>query len=396
MSVACDAVVVGGGPAGSAMALFLRQRGHTVLLLEEARFPRDKVCGESVSPEAWRILRGLGAAAALRRLAPHPLRGMALTAPDGTSFRGDYRGAAEPGFSLRRSALDQALLCCARDAGAEVREATRATGLILEEGVVRGVTCENGSGPAGIRARLVVAADGRRSVVARRLGLLREHRSLRKFAVRGHWQGMQGLEERGEMHVGGGGYCGIAPLSATQANVAFVIDAREMGPAAGDLERFYRTTLRRWPRVAERLEAATLLGPPRAVGPLALEARRVSAPAALLVGDSAGFYDPFTGEGVTLALRSAELAAEVADRALRAGRVDLSDYDRKRDAATRDKFRVNRLLQRVVSWEGLACSVARRLSRRADLADRLVGIAGDFVPARTALDLRFLWDLLRA
>src|SRR6185503_16055332 len=103
------------------------------------------------------------------------------------------------------------------------------------------------------------------------------------------------------------------------------------------------------------------------------------------VGDAAGFYDPFTGEGITLALRSAELAAETADTALRSGLLDdLSAYDRERDAATRDKFRLNRILQAIVSWPSVADAVARRLSRRPDLADRLVGIAGDFVPARTA------------
>ena len=282
-----------------------------------------------------------------------------------------------------------------------MREGVRATGLVLEDGVVAGVTCENGAGPETIRARLVVGADGRRSVVARRLGLLREHRSLCKFAVRGHWEGMEGLVEWGEMHVGGGGYCGIAPLSARAANVTFVLDRAEMAAAGGDLETFYRETLRRWPRVLERLARASLLGPPRAIGPLALVASRVSAPGALLVGDSAGFYDPFTGEGVTLALRSAELAAEVADRVLsRTGGngssapMDLRAYDRVRDDATRDKFRINRVLQRVVAWPALSNAVARRLSRRPDLADRLVGIAGDFGPARSAWSLRFLWDLM--
>jgi flavin-dependent dehydrogenase len=169
-----------------------------------------------------------------------------------------------------------------------------------------------------------------------------------------------------------------------------------MRAAGGGLEPFYRATLLRWPRVAERLAGARLLAPPRAVGPLALVARRVSAPGALLVGDSAGFYDPFTGEGVTLALRSAELAADTAGRALRGGTRDLSEYDRRRDAATREKFLLNRLLQRVIAHDRLACSVARRLARRPDLADRLVGVAGDFVPARDALAPAFLWDLLRA
>jgi geranylgeranyl reductase family protein len=390
-----DVVVVGAGPAGSAAAVFLRQRGRDVLLLDEARFPRDKVCGESVSPGAHRLLADLGVEAAVRVLAPFPLRGMTLTSPEGTSFRGDYRGAAEPGFAARRDAFDQVLLDGARAVGAEIREGVRATGLVFEDGVVAGITCEDGVGPETIRARLVIGADGRRSVVARRLGLLREHRSLCKFAVRGHWDGMEGLEERGEMHVGGGGYCGIAPLSPRRANVTFVLDRTEMGAAGGDLESFYRETLRRWPRVDERLARASLEGPPRAIGPLALEAARVSAPGALLVGDSAGFYDPFTGEGVTLALRSAEMAAEVADRALRSGDVaDLRAYDRARDASTRDKFRINRMLQRVVAWPALSNAMARRLSHRPDLADTLVGIAGDFVPARSAWSLRFVWDLM--
>jgi geranylgeranyl reductase family protein len=392
-----DVVVVGGGPAGAATAVFLRQQGHDVLLLDQARFPRDKVCGEGVSPEAWRLLRAMGAAEAVRGLGAQPLLGMTLVSPDGTTFRGQY-GGSRAGFAAPRATLDEALLGCARTAGVEVREGVRATALLrARDGRVDGVAVENGHGPAPIRARLVVGADGRRSVVARGLGLLREHPRWRKFAVRGYWQGVEELTSFGEMHVGGGGYCGLAPLSSTRANVTFVLDRREMAAAAGDLDAFYRESLRRrWPRLAERLQRATLREPPRAVGPLALEARRVSAPGALLVGDAAGFYDPFTGEGVTLALRSAELAGRVADRSLRAERLpgDLSAYDRQRRTCTRHKFRFNRLLQRVVAWPELADAVARRLARRGDLADELVGIAGDFVPAQRALRPGFLWQLL--
>lgn len=392
-----EVLVVGGGPAGAASAVFLRQRGHDVVLVDEAHFPRDKVCGEGVSPEAWRLLEAMGAAGDVRALHPYPLRGMALTSPAGVTFHGDYRGARDAGFAARRADLDRVLLDRARAAGVDVREGLHAQEVVFEGGRVAGVVAVNGEGPVKLRAPLVIAADGRRSMIARRLGLLHEHRRLRKFAVRGYWDGMDGLQERGEMHVIPGGYCGIAPLSPTEANVTFVLDVEEMAAAGGGLESFYRQTLLRWPRIAERLGRATLRGPARAIGPLALQARRVSAPGVLLVGDAAGFYDPFTGEGITLALRSAELASETADVALRSGRLDdLSSYDRERDRATRDKFRLNRLLQAVVAVPSLADAVARKLSRRPDLADRLVGIAGDFVPARTAFGPRFLWDLLRA
>lgn len=391
-----EVIVVGGGPAGSATALFLMQRGHDVLVFDEACFPRDKICGEGISPESWRFLAALGVDARIRTLRPHPLRGMRIVSPNGTTVIGDYRGHQHWGFAVRRQSLDHALLRTASDSGVDVREGSRVTGLVRGDARVRGVSVETRDGPKTITARLVVGADGRRSIVARHLGLLKEHSSLRKFAVRGYWEGVEGLEERGEMHVANGGYCGIAPLSPTQANITFVLDRRDMGEAAGRLETFYRHALvRRWPRIAERLASASLLGPPRAIGPLALKATRVSVPGAMLVGDSAGFYDPFTGEGVTLALRSAQLAADVAHEALRWHCLgSLEGYDEARRAATRDKFRLNHLIQRVVASSAVSDALAARLARRRDLADQLVGMAGDFVPARAAMKLPFLWKLL--
>jgi geranylgeranyl reductase family protein len=395
-----EVLIVGGGPAGSALACLLARRGHDVLLLEAQRFPRDQVCGESVSPEGWRLLELIGAQERVRALSPQPLRGMRLVAPDGTSFSGHYR-SERPGFAVRRLALDAALLAAARDAGARVVEGARVHDLLFAERRVAGVVAELGAEPRRFPARLVAGADGRRSVVARRLGLLRENEHLRRFAVRGHWEAAEGLSDLGEMHVVAGGYCGVAPLSRTLANVAFVLDQREMGEAKGDLEGFYRQTLtRRWPRLAERLERARLLEPPRAIGPLAVGCRAVAADGAVLLGDAAGFYDPFTGEGVTLALRGAELAAPAISEALAARGsgplARLTAYERARAAATRDKFRFNHRLQLAVSWPAAANGIARRLSRRPDLADRLVGIAGDFVPARAALGAGFLLELLMA
>ena len=387
--------MVGGGPAGSSCALELRRLGHDVLLLDAARFPRDKVCGEGISPEAWPALERLGLAPAVRALQPQPLLGMCLRSPAGIEARGEY-GRDRAGFAVQRRRLDSVLLEGAAAAGVEVRQAVRVTAPRLEGRGVCGVwAAEAGGRETEIAARLVIAADGRGSLVARRLDLLREHSWLRKFAVRGYWAGVRGLTDFGELHVGARGYCGLAPLSKERANVTFVLDRRELAGAGGDLAGFYRRTLRRWPALAERLESAWMEEPPRALGPLALASRGCWAPGLLLVGDAAGFFDPFTGEGVTLALRGAGWAARTAHRALAEGALDeLGEYARERRAATRDKFRLNRLLYAIVALPRLADHVARRLRQRPDLADRVVAIAGDFAPARGALSPSFLWALL--
>ena len=382
-----DVIVVGGGPAGSTTAVLLAQLGLDVLLLDEARFPRDKVCGESISPGAWRLLESIGAAPALRRAGARPLAGMRLTAPNGVSFEGVYDGGRACGFSLERHVLDGILLDRAREAGVEVAEGSRVVGLLRDGETVSGVQTGSREAPVAVRARLVVGADGRRSVVARSLGLLREARRPRRFAVRGYWNGMEGLTPFGEMHVGGGGYCGLAPLGDGRANVTFVLDQRAMVPAGGGLEAFYRARLPAWPHVWERLGRARLAEPPRAIGPLALESARAWAPGAVLVGDAAGFFDPFTGEGIAAGLRGAERAALIAHRTLQ-GRGSLAEYGRAHDELVREKFRFNRRIQWLVGRERLADMAARILRRLPAIANRLVDRAGDCFPAPDPVSCR--------
>src|SRR5581483_5171604 len=109
--------------------LLLQQRGHDVLLVDEARFPRDKICGEALSPGAWRVLESLGATVDITRAGTRALAGMTLVAPNGTSFSGRYEGGRRFAYSIERQTLDGLLLGRARRDGVEVREGVRLVAL---------------------------------------------------------------------------------------------------------------------------------------------------------------------------------------------------------------------------------------------------------------------------
>ena len=145
---------------------------------------------------------------------------------------------------------------------------------------------------------------------------------------------------------------------------------------------------RQLPHLARRLEGAERVAPVRALGPLAHRVVPPRAGGVLLVGDAAGFYDPFTGEGIFTALRSAELAAATIARALRAGDASaaaLAAYERARRAAFAGKARVTRALQTVISHRRLASWTCRALARRPGVLDALLGVFGDYVPPRALL-----------
>src|SRR5437879_6501001 len=177
-----DAVVVGAGPAGATTALLLARAGADVVLLDRARFPRDKPCSEYLSPETVRILGRIepSVLTAVERAAPAKLYGMKVVAPDGTAMVGRFAARhrwPSPlpyGLALPRTALDTILLRAAERAGAVVREETAVEDIVHDHGCVGGVIVRSGNGNRETyRARVVVGADGLHSVVARRLGLRR-------------------------------------------------------------------------------------------------------------------------------------------------------------------------------------------------------------------------------
>jgi len=389
-----DVVVVGAGPAGSAAAILLAERGSSVTLLDKAAFPRPKICGEYLSPEAARVLDRLGVLKAVDAAGAQPLSGMRIIAPDGTVLDGTYptsgpwRGYRDHALAIRREVFDRILLERARALPVDVRERHRVTGLLVEGGLVRGVKAESADGaPVELRSRLAVGADGRASVVAHALGLVRPHR-LQRLALIQHVSGIEGLGDRGEIYVDPPDYSILNPVAPGIVNLSLVVPLAHAKPFSSRLETFMEARLRQLRHVPARLAGMKAEGPVMAMGPLAYRVGEPRVGGVLLAGDAAGFYDPFTGEGLYTALRSAELLAEVAHPALSTGDVSadaLAPYARAKRAAFADKARVTRALQFIIAHRRLANGAARFLQRRPALLSALMGVIGDFVPPRALL-----------
>ena len=193
-----DVLIVGAGPAGAATAILLAEHGLSVRLLDRARFPRPKICGEYLSPEAPRLLDRLGALKAVDAVAS-TLKGMRITAPNGRTIVGTYRpiGAWRPyrehAMAITREALDAILVDRVRSLPVDFREQTRVTDLVVSGDRVVGVEAIDADARRQtLRAPLTIAADGRASVVAQRLGLRRPHR-LQRMAMVTYVEDVSGL-----------------------------------------------------------------------------------------------------------------------------------------------------------------------------------------------------------
>jgi flavin-dependent dehydrogenase len=248
-------------------------------------------------------------------------------------------------------------------------------------------------GPRELGAPIVVAADGLRSVVARRLGLTRTAAWPRRLSLVAHYRGVGDVGDYGEMHVERDGFVGIADVGDGVTTVAAVFPARRAREISGDRSGFLDRWLASKAQLAPRFRSATCEGAAAAVGPFASHARQASHAGALLVGDAADFFDPFTGEGIYSALRGGELVADAVAEALGAPNAQkeaFREYERRRCTEFGGKWKVEKLIGVGVAVPSIVNRAARALSGEKRLADLLVGVTGDFVPAREVLRLGYL------
>jgi len=400
-----EVIVVGGGPAGASTAWALAREGVDVLVLDKAKFPRDKICAEYLSPQASRVLADMNVLDEIESTRPAHLAGMRVRAPNGQTADGEFvanhgfHPFRDYGLAIRRTILDEIVLRGACSAGARVEESVRVTELLTDDSgrVVGVVTLAAGGRNRPLRSRYVVGADGLRSVVGRRLGLVRTSPIWpKRIALVTHYKNVSGVGDLGEMHVDYDGYFGIVDVGGLM-NVAVVVPmsrAREIGEGRTE---FLEQWIASRPHLVERFVGAERLTPVRATGPFASESRRAWARGATLVGDAADFFDPFTGEGIYAALRGGEMLAPFLADALRRpereeGRI-LAGYDAARRREFGGKWKIERIVGMAIAYPYFMNNAAKTLSRRKDMADTLVGVAGDFIPAKVVLNPRFLFTL---
>jgi flavin-dependent dehydrogenase len=422
---AADVIVVGAGPAGSATAIALARAGADVLVLDRAAFPRTKPCGDCLSPGAEAVLRRLGAIDAIRDLGPGLLAGWSLRSPGGRGLSLAFPGGAL-GLAIDRAALDGVLLDRARAAGARVLTGTSVVDLIRRGDRVVGVRVrERGGRQRALHARCVVGADGLRSTVAARLGAVRRAARLRKvsFTVRVPASRARVDESRaaagggtgparvqfGELVLEGDAVLGIAPLreagdrGEAPYNVTLVMPAdRYERPSRPDRAAHLRATVEALAGNRIRFDWSRA-SPILASGPFDRPVRGVAGPGWALVGDAAGYYDPFTGQGIYRALRGGELlgrliadALEGRTRGAGEGSMLLREWPGEHRRLSAGPRRVQRLIEAVLSRPASRDRAFRLLARSGRASTALAAVTGDLAPARALLSPRVIASLVGA
>lgn len=308
----CDVAVLGGGPAGSALAALLARAGRRPVLLERDRFPRRKVCGEFLSMEAQGLLARIGCAESVRALGPAVIERSRFYTASGHAAEFPLGAAA---WGLSRWALDPALFRHAQSCGALAFEGANVAGAAVQDGSTR---LEVDLGQPGARPRrvvleagLVVDARGRPPAPAGDgpffIGYKRHHRPKPGHSLEDVLRGAV------EVHLFPGGYCGLNAVEGGAVNVCLL--ARSDWLAALESPQWdgvVEAMSSRSPSLRRRLEALVPEGPPSAVARVRIPAPET--PRSLALGDAAGMIAPLCGDGQAMALESALLLSDLMGR----------------------------------------------------------------------------------
>lgn len=303
-----EILVAGGGPAGSTAALSLAREGREVLLIEKRRENQPKVCGEFVSAEGVAVLRRLGVLEALLASGAVPITRTRLHAVSGDSFDSPLpESAGQSGLGVSRRLLDETLLAFAERAGVRILRGARLVGLSCEGSRWRARILVGGISIHASAIR-ILGADGRNSRVAALSGVGGSFGSS-GIGMQAHLRRRVAPPDRVELLLLQEGYAGLAPVETDRWCLGALL------PSSGTCEDPYRRLLS---SLAVHPEVRELLMDPEshldhtAAFPVRMGWRGVTPPGLFLLGDAAGFLDPFSGQGIALALLGGEACARAA------------------------------------------------------------------------------------
>jgi flavin-dependent dehydrogenase len=359
-----DLVVVGGGPAGLATAMRARLAGLDVVVIDRRQPPHDRACGEGLMPEGVAQLEALGVAVAEHRR--QPFRGLRYLDGDRIAV-GDFPG--RPGLGIRRPVLHRAMVDRAAALGADLRWGVTVRGLTAD-----GVATDDGD----VSAVWVVGADGRGSRVRRWAGLEGRAPRLGRVGVRRHFR-LAPWTDRVEVYWGDGCEGYVTPVSPDTVGVALMWSGRAAG---------FDAVLGRLPDLAARCAGAPAASRDAGAGPFGARARRVNRGRVVLVGDAACCLDPITGEGIGLALQSADALVG----AMVCG--NLGRYRSAHRRLMRSPARLNRLVLLLERSPRLRARVVASLAARPELFDRFLAARHGSSAASAGAVVRLGWRLL--
>jgi geranylgeranyl reductase family protein len=358
----CDAIVVGAGPAGCSAAISLGRLGHGVLLMDKAKFPREKVCGDGIGPLALEVLDRLGVLKAAAERNPWRVEGIDFFSPDGKrvrSFFSHLRGRYRHGWIFPRREFDLLLWQHARSySNVHALEGCEGKDLVYAGARIVGIQGKYGGSPEEFRGKVIIGADGAYSFVGKRIsspGRIFRNYSL---AVRGYFQQVKGLTHQIEIHCEKHllpGYGWVFPTGEDSANVGVGIASRLL--KRKDLRELFRVFIEENRSLRERFQGARLVSDSFGGWPIPLAGfgTRRSRQNVLLLGDAGRFADVLSGEGIFYALRSGECAAQAVHQSLnipggtdRAGEI----YEKLwRRAFDPKEYWIGNLLQRLIIRE---------------------------------------------
>ncbi|MDZ7269425.1 MAG: geranylgeranyl reductase family protein [candidate division KSB1 bacterium] len=387
-----DVIVVGGGPAGATATLYCARHGLQTLLLDKSKFPRDKICGDAISGKGLRFLRELGLEPDLQLVPKIKARGIIFSAPNGRTasipFTPPKSQQPVHGYVCRRLVFDNVLFSAARREASGCAEGFIVERLLKEGETVVGVSGrERDSGrQREFHAKLVMGADGFDSVVARGTGLYEHDSRHWCVATRCYYRGVSGLTDYIEIHFVEDvlpGYFWIFPLEDGLANVGIGMLHSEIRRRKINLRAAHLAATQS-PHFKKRFERAQPLEDIRGWNlPLGSKRRQIHGPGFMLLGDAAGLIDPFSGEGISNAIYSGHLAAQVAARACAEGDFSsarLQQYPDSLWQAIGPELQTSFMLQRIGRFRTLLNLVIGKAAKSIEVAQWISSMMANEAP----------------